>query len=615
MSEAGRRQGWTWRATGWLPGVIGLLALMALAVPAALAAGIPGTARLSGRVTADAPFTAAQVYALNRDRSMLYMVYTAEGAYAAPNLVPGAYEVWAEKGDLRSEHQMLRIEAGADVRIDHALAPGPDFLLTLKDSRKGGPQFGARPAPDAKFVTYDEMYPDEPGRSTAEATCMRCHGQGFLPGQKRSREEWVVLINVMLDAPPADERNRPQGSVGSAEREVLADYLTRHFGPGSPSRALAIDAEYPLDEKALSKAMFVEWLLPLMPGLDIFERSPNVPGKHRTHKPHLDDLGNIWASNGLIGLAKLDPRTGQYSHYPLGTDLRNPEVDMYGRRKGDPASVWQYIFPHDITVDANHEVWWAEFQGQHIGRLDPFTGKMRRYPMDPGKQVVDENGVVGNARGHSPHPDAAQNIWFTVIRGNKLGRWDRASEQIRLWEIPTPNSFPYGIEITADQTVWWAELRACQIGRFDPRTEKFREYRSPSAPCAINRLVADSKGDLWYSVFSSGKLGRLEAKTGRMTEYDVVPFTKLAVSAPYGIIADHSDRIWFGDGGLGGALINFDPAAQRFTYYPLPRQGDNPNLDLTRDGAIVYTTRSSNQATIGMFFPDVGRMTTYAAFR
>jgi streptogramin lyase len=100
-----------------------------------------------------------------------------------------------------------------------------------------------------------------------------------------------------------------------------------------------------------------------------------------------------------------------------------------------------------------------------------------------------------------------------------------------------------------------------------------------------------------------------------MTEYDIVPFTKLAVSAPYGIIADRSDRIWFGDGGLGGALINFDPTSRRFTYYPLPRQGDNPNLDLTRDGAIVYTTRSSNQATIGMFFPDVGRMTTYAAFR
>ena len=208
MSEAGRRLVWTRRTTGWLLGVIGLLALGA---PAALAAGIPGTARLSGRVTADAPFRAAQVYALNRDRSMLYMVYTADGAYLAPNLVPGAYEVWAEKGGLRSEHRMLRIEAGQSVQVDHALAPGPDFLLTLKDSRKGGPQFGARPAPDAKFVTYDEMYPDEPGRATAEATCMRCHGQGFLPGQKRGREEWVVLINVMLDAPPADERNRPQG--------------------------------------------------------------------------------------------------------------------------------------------------------------------------------------------------------------------------------------------------------------------------------------------------------------------------------------------------------------------------------------------------------------------
>lgn len=61
---------------------------------------------------------------------------------------------------------------------------------------------------------------------------------------------------------------------------------------------------------------------------------------------------------------------------------------MYGRTKGDPASIWQYIFPHDITVDADHNVWWAEFQGGHIGRLTQSTGKMDRFPMDPEKKSL-----------------------------------------------------------------------------------------------------------------------------------------------------------------------------------------------------------------------------------
>ncbi len=576
----------------------------------------PDTAQLSGTVKAEGPFTAAQVYAWNRDRNMLYMVFTAAGKYNAPKLFPGAYELWAEKGRLRSEHRMMRIEAGQTIVVDHLLAPGPDFLLTLKDSDKGGPQFGSRPADGATLVAYDEMYPQGPGRDIAEKTCMRCHGQTFLPGQKYGRAEWRGLIDAMLNAPPGrDAAALKTDDVSAADREILADWLVKNFGSDSAPRILKIDAKYPLDEQELAKGMYVEYLLPFMPGLDIFKRSENAPGKHRTHRPYLDDLGNIWASNGLIGITRLDPRTGQFSHFPFGTDERNPDADMYGRTKGDPASIWQYIFPHDITVDADHNVWWAEFQGGHIGRLTQSTGKMDRFPMDPEKKVVDEAGVVGNARAHTPRPDSKGNIWFTVIRGNKIGKWDKATQKITLWEIPTEHSFPYGLIVTPEDKLFFAELRGCNIGYFDPVTEKFTEYKSPSAPCGINRLAADSKGIVWYSVFSGGKLGRLDPTSGAMKEYDIRPFTKLAVSAPYGIVVDPQDRIWFGDGGLGGALVRFDPAAETFKYFPQPRQGDNPGLDITRDGAIVYTTRSSNQATIGLFWPDVSRMKGYGAFR
>ena len=576
----------------------------------------PDTAQLSGTVKAEGPFTAAQVYAWNRDRNMLYMVFTAAGRYNAPKLFPGAYELWAEKGRLRSEHRMMRIEAGQTIVVDHLLAPGPDFLLTLKDSDKGGPQFGSRPADGATLVAYDEMYPQGPGRDIAEKTCMRCHGQTFLPGQKYGRAEWRGLIDAMLNAPPGrDAAALKTDDVSAADREILADWLVKNFGPNSAPRILKIDAKYPLDEQELAKGMYVEYLLPFMPGLDIFQRSENAPGKHRTHRPYLDDLGNIWASNGLIGITRLDPRTGQFSHFPFGTDERNPDTDMYGRTKGDPASIWQYIFPHDITVDADHNVWWAEFQGGHIGRLTQSTGKIDRFPMDPEKKVVDEAGVVGNARAHTPRPDSKGNIWFTVIRGNKIGKWDKATQKITLWEIPTEHSFPYGLIVTPEDKLFFAELRGCNIGYFDPVTEKFTEYKSPSAPCGINRLAADSKGIVWYSVFSGGKLGRLDPTSGAMKEYDIRPFTKLAVSAPYGIVVDPQDRIWFGDGGLGGALVRFDPAAETFKYFPQPRQGDNPGLDITRDGAIVYTTRSSNQATIGLFWPDVSRMKGYGAFR
>ena len=35
-----------------------------------------------------------------------------DGQYRTVNLMPGAYEVWAEKGRLKSEYLLLRIQAG-----------------------------------------------------------------------------------------------------------------------------------------------------------------------------------------------------------------------------------------------------------------------------------------------------------------------------------------------------------------------------------------------------------------------------------------------------------------------------------------------------------------------
>ena len=573
---------------------------------------IPGTSIVTGTVSADVPFKAAQVYAKNLDKNMLYTVFTHKGKYRAINLLPGGYQIWAEKGKLKTRHHMLRIQDGANVELDLQLAPGPDYPLTLKDSTKPGPQFGGS-KDGATLVSYDEMYPPGPARDLAEPTCLTCHGLSFLPTFKMERPQWHAMVGLMLNpnagfVDPSSARN-----ITTEEHDLLADYLTENFGPDSESKVLRLDVEYPLDEAVLSKAMFIEYLAPLQPGLDLSERSPNVPEKHRLHRPLIDQDGNLWGSNSLIGLSRVDPRTAEWSHFPLGYDDNNPTTDMYGKEKGDPDSIWNYLFPHDLAIDADGNIFWAEFQGQHLGKLDPKTGKMKRYHMDPEGVVVDEKGVVGNIRGHSPHVDSRGDVWFTAIRGNKLGLWSRETEQIKLWEIPTPHSFPYGIEIDQKGTIWFAELFGCAVASFDPLTEQFKEYPS-TKPCAINRLAADSKGTIWYSVFRPGRLGRLDPETGEQKEYDVLPFTKTKASAPYGIVADHDDNIWFGDGGLGGALIMFNPKTEEFTYYPEPRQADNPNLDLTRDGAIIFTTRSNNQAALGIFYPDVSKMREYGAY-
>jgi streptogramin lyase len=529
--------------------------------------------------------------------------------------MPGGYEIWAEKGGLKSDHRMMRIDAGQDIEVHLALEPGPEFALTSKDRATGGAQFGQPAAEGVQLVSYDELYPEGPGRTIAEATCIQCHGQSFLPTHQKTKAEWLVMIDVMLDPNGGIQQEQESAlTINPEERDTLANFLAANFGTEGPVRGLKIDVEYPLDEAVLSKGQFIEYFLPLAHNTDLYLRSKNLPGRHRIHGTDIDRSGNIRGANGIVGVVKLDPRTAQWSHYPYGTDENNPETDMYGLKKGEPGSVWSNIFGHDMLVDSKERVYWMEYQGQHVGRLDSKTGEVQRFAMDPEGLVVDERGEQGNIRGHSPHLDSKENLWFTAIRGNKIGKLNIETENIELWEIPTSNSFPYGIDMDKDDNVWFAEAFACTIGRFNTRTEEFTEYPSLTPSCYLNRITVDAGGIVWYSVASPGKLGKLIPETGQQIEYDILPFTNARASSPYGIIADRDNKIWFGDGGNGGALVNFDPDSEKFTYYPLPRQTDNPNLDTTRDGAIVYSTRASRQAGIGIFYPDVSTMREFGAF-
>ena len=46
-----------------------------------------------------------------------------------------------------------------------------------------------------------------------------------------------------------------------------------------------------------------------------------------------------------------------------------------------------------------------------------------------------------------------------------------------------------------------------------------------------------------------------------------------------------------------------------------PRPTDTPQIDVTREGAIVFTARSNPQPALGILYPDMNKMTTFAAYR
>jgi virginiamycin B lyase len=308
------------------------------------------------------------------------------------------------------------------------------------------------------------------------------------------------------------------------------------------------------------------------------------PGR-RAQEPHFDANGNVWYTDRGIPnrVGAVNPRTGEFKDYVL------PDA------KADP---------HGLTVDAQGHVWWSETRGLHLGRLDPKTNEMQRYDMNI-------NGDITAGQGHTPVLDSRQNIWFTVIIGNKIGEWDRMQQKIvALYEPPTRNSYPYGVFVDKNDKIWFAEYAACNITRFDPAAKKFTEFPPLTKPCQIRRLGMDGKGIVWFGIYSHGKLGRLDPATGKVMEYKI----PLAYSQPYDAWPDADGNVWVPDDGQGGTLMKFDPKTEKFTYYPAPQNGDMPKLAITREGAIWYTPRSAANAAVGVLYPDMSKITTLAAY-
>lgn len=541
---------------------------------------IPGTGSVSGTVSAGKPFTAAQVYLRNADKGVTFMVYTNRGKYQAVNLYPGVYDVRVARRGFASEPARITVQAGANAQAD----------LTLKEvdwmpqPGVNGPStvaaYPGRATITDKNVTfytdYDKVHPPGAGRQVLERVCMSCHGMNFYSLKTLDRAAWDALINSMTKREGGMDVSVPPGKMSPKERQLLLDYLATNMGPDAKPRALAIAEDMPLDEEALGKAMYVEYEMPKV----------RAGGRPIGQNPYFDHDGNVWVTDRGTpnGVAKLDPRSVKWEHYAI------PDRAI----------------PHGITVDSKGMIWWGETVGFKFGRLDPKTGKMDRFPIDP-------RGYL-KGRGHDPIVDADDNIWLTVIRGNQLAKYDSKTGKISLYEPPSASSYPYGADKDKAGNIWMSQFTQCRMAKFDPKEEVFTEYPALTAYeedpfCLIRRGSVDKKGIVWYGVFSNGKIGKLDPATGKMVEYKMpVPYAE-----PYDIWADPDNNMWIADGAMGGALIKFDQATERFTFYPAVQRGDIPKIEITREGAIWYNPRSALNGAVGVLYPDKSKMTTFEA--
>ncbi|MEQ1573932.1 MAG: hypothetical protein ABL993_06765, partial [Vicinamibacterales bacterium] len=434
----------------------------------------------------------------------------------------------------------------------------------------------------------EDVYPAGAERDLLKEHCTGCHSTD-LTALHYTREQYLRGIERMTETGPgynAYVLALGRTPIDRRQKTMLAEYLTRHFGPGMPEKRLRVDPLV-LDEEVASRSIYVSY--------DIPDDLPFPPGGNRIGAPMVDGVtpqlppetrhhlqaasispvdGHVWySSRASSSILRLDPRqldpVSRWKNYPI---------------KGDP-----YVHPSGIAVDKQGKVYWAELRTARIGELDPATGKQIRYALPQQAGAVLQVVV-----------DRDQNIGFSLIWGAFFGRLDAVTRRIHMYPTPTPDNGMYGLAFDSSGNMWGAGWQKGTISKWDAESQKVIEYKVPTAWGQIRRVGVDSRNVVWGSAYNTGLLVRLDPATGRHTEYKI----PLNGAQPYDAWPDKSDNVWSADH-VHSALVKLDPATSKWTFYPMPQPNQSvPKFEMADDNTIWFGTRGVPNITAVHFYPN-----------
>jgi virginiamycin B lyase len=338
-------------------------------------------------------------------------------------------------------------------------------------------------------------------------------------------------------------------------------------------------------------------------------QNPSVGSGTLTTMEVFDPTANVWTTApsmpaGRFGLAAAAGPDGLI--YAMGgiNHLGGPENTMYGY---DPSKkIWavqaplpipQALLAADTGPDGLiYAIGGFNFSSPVLASVEGFTTlSVSSFPLPPPGAGVPE-AIVAGRDGH---------LWFTEFFGAKIGRLDPTTGLVHEYPTPTANSFPRAITVGpgSDQHLWFTE-ETYRIGRLDPKTGLIHEFPVPTSGGVPAGITAGHDGNLWFTT-SGGYVGRLHPSTGNVTLFSLLPVN--AQSSPMAITTAPNGTLWFIDGNHIGRLSPSSPASP--TEFPVPRTNSSTQgLVVGPDGNIWFTEQAS--AIVPFLVPGkIARMT------
>jgi len=184
--------------------------------------------------------------------------------------------------------------------------------------------------------------------------------------------------------------------------------------------------------------------------------------------------------------------------------------------------------PIGITAGPDGNLWFTEFSGHSVGRITP-SGSITRFTA----------GITGSPNAIAAGPDG--NLWFTEIGSTLVGRITPGGTVVEF----VVSSQPRGITAGPDGNMWFAEPDANRIGRITPAGTYMSFSMGISAGSKPGAIAAGPDGALWFTELSGSRIGRITT-SGTVTEFSngITGGSSPFVDA-FGITAGPDGNLWF----------------------------------------------------------------------
>lgn len=168
-----------------------------------------------------------------------------------------------------------------------------------------------------------------------------------------------------------------------------------------------------------------------------------------------------------------------------------------------------------LRHDVDGKIWTKTVGTQHIFRTDLKTGKWERFhPAD----FLPKETAPARASVYQVISDSQNNLWMAEFQAGHIGKIDAKTTEIKWWAVPTKNARARRLNIDDQDRLTFTEYRGNKVGVFDTRTEKFTEYDLPPRTYPY-RANFDKNGEIWASTMHTDRVVRLNPRTGSTAQY------------------------------------------------------------------------------------------------